>query len=68
MGHGARHDDAEVRETQLVLEISWTLGEDLTLTAMTFADFFVSAVHSVMTAHNYDAHFLSSTGIVFPLL
>ena len=58
MRYRAGKDHHHVGRTDLVPEICGELGEDFAFTAVLFAYFLVSAMHSVVAAYDYDAHFV----------
>ena len=57
--------DHHIRRTDLILEVGGKLGENLAFTSVFSADFFVTAVHTVMTADNDDAHLFISLMLTY---
>ena len=50
----------DIGAAYLILKICGTLCKYLALATVLFAYFFVAAVHSVMSADNYNTHFITS--------
>ena len=62
----SRENHDNIGRPDLIFEVCRTLGEHLAFIPELFTDFFVTAVHSVVTADDYNAHNISSLcGIIW---